>query len=140
MTADQFDVILNQRLDKIRETLASKGSEYASPSDRLHNFKRAAAIRGITPAKALEGMWTKHLVSVLDMIDDDARTRLVMCSGVQGGVTRTRIDEKIGDAINYLILLEAVLIERIALEGYNPIAAACTMDSPVDTNCTIDEV
>jgi hypothetical protein len=51
-------------------------------------------------------MMAKHWVSVLDIID-----KLVTNNYVSGEL----IDEKIGDSINYLILLEAMLIE---ITGY----------------------
>ena len=106
MTSAEFDDILAMRIDKIRTVLSSKAVEYASSSDRLHNFKRAAALSGRTTAQALVGMWTKHLVSVLDIVDEDAHYAGPL------PISRAFIDEKISDAINYLILLEAILIER----------------------------
>jgi hypothetical protein len=48
-------------------------------------------------------MKLKHDVSILDIVDD-----IYADMFVEDGV----IDEKIGDAINYLILLKAVLLER----------------------------
>lgn len=94
--------VLRRRLSLIERTLASKAAEYAT-DDRLHNFKRAAAMLEDFPESACVGFMTKHLVSVLDIVD-----RLPVVP------TREMIDEKIGDAINYLILLEALLVERIA--------------------------
>lgn len=103
MTATKFDSILDARIAKTRSVLGSKAGEYASDLDRLPNFKRAAALLGTTPAKALVGFLTKHLVSVLDIVDHDA-------AGL--GVSTAALDEKVGDAVNYLILLEAVLLEK----------------------------
>lgn len=100
MTDSDFDVLLVSRLQKIAKTLASKGKEYGD-EDRLHNFKDAAIIIGESVAEAWRGMFVKHYVSVNDMIEG----RLP--------VTRHYIDEKIGDAINYLILLEAILTESL---------------------------
>lgn len=101
MTAEQFEKILNDQLVSIKETLSCKGKEYASNDDRLYNFKRAAEILQTTPQQALLGMWAKHLVSVLDLIEGRLEP------------TPHLLDEKIGDTINYLILLKAVLIEKI---------------------------
>jgi len=100
MNSEQFNTILEQRIEKIRATLAGKAKEYAI-GDRLYNFKRAAELQRSTPEKALLGMMTKHLVSVLDLIE-----------GSQN-VTGYMINEKIGDSINYLILLEALLVEEL---------------------------
>lgn len=105
MTSDDFDRLLDARLAKTRAVLASKAGEYASDRDRLHNFKAAGRIRNRTPVEALAGMWVKHLVSIEDLIDDVNR----------GDLSRLKkpgfLDEKIGDAINYLFLLEALLTE-----------------------------
>jgi len=97
-----FYSLLDRRLDKIQEVLASKAEEYSADFDRLYNFKAAAGMNGGTPGSALWGMLTKHLVNVRDL----AEGRLE--------ATPERVDEKIGDAINYLILLEAVLKEEKA--------------------------
>ena len=98
MNADQFGLLLDERLASIKAVLGSKAKEYAI-GDRLYNFKRAAEIARTTPQKALFGMFLKHLVSVLDLIE--------------GSIPPTDhlINEKIGDTINYLILLEAILKE-----------------------------
>jgi len=100
MLAKEFDEIVKNRLKLIKEILLKKRAEYApGGKDRLHNFKRAAAMLGTTQEQALVGMWAKHVVSILDI-----------CDGQPAG--REMIDEKIGDAINYLILLEAALKEE----------------------------
>jgi len=92
-----FNEVLNARLKKIKEVLGSKAIEYAT-DDRMHNFHVAARIANTTREKALFGMMLKHIVSVLDLIEGR-------------NVTPGSINEKIGDTINYLILLEAMLIE-----------------------------
>ena len=103
MNSQEFKEILNERLKKIKSTIKSKGQEYAT-EDRLYNFKRAAKILETSPEEALAGMFVKHLVSVLDLIE--------------GTLTPTKhlINEKIGDTINYLILLEAMLLEKFTDE------------------------
>lgn len=102
MTAQEFDAILGRRLEKTRLVLSVKAGEYATGADRLHNFKRAAELTRTTQAKALLGMLAKHLVSVVDVVEAHDTESLA-----PGAV----IDEKIGDAVNYLVLLEAVLRE-----------------------------
>lgn len=96
MTPELFNHYLRRRLEKIGQTLGQKAGEYASGQDRLHNFKLAARVNGTTPAKALWGMASKHLVSIMDMVDG------------RQPVTDPMIDEKIGDMVNYLVLLEAI--------------------------------
>lgn len=104
MTNQEFDILLNSRIEKIKSVLQSKAKEYAK-TDRLHNFKIAAEINKQTPERALWGMFMKHFVSVKDLVDDLETIPILPNEKV--------IDEKIGDAINYLILLEALFIERL---------------------------
>lgn len=94
----EFEKIVDEQIEHIQTVLKKKALEYAT-SDRLHNFKVAAVMQGTTPEKALGGMLAKHIVSIYDLINGDL------------GVTPTKElwDEKIGDAINYLILLKAVV-------------------------------
>lgn len=103
MENDRFVELLTRRMKLTRETLATKGREYGR-GDRLQNFKRAGRLGDVIPEVALQGMLLKHLVSIFDMIDDID----------QGTVhPQSMWDEKLGDAINYLILLEALVVERI---------------------------
>lgn len=95
-----FDMILERRQAAARKVLASKGEEYSTDRDRLHNFKRAAIITGTTVPKAWLGMWLKHLVSLLDMIESEETP------------SQDWVDEKIGDLINYLHLLEGIYADR----------------------------
>ena len=101
MKTKEFEIILQNRLEKIKSILSSKAAEYMQNSDRLYNFKRAATIAGITPEKALFGMLNKHLVSVIDLIENS------------DSISEYLVNEKIGDLINYLILLEAIFIEKL---------------------------
>ena len=100
MTPKAFEIILEDRLKKIKDVLGHKAKEYAMDGDRLYNFKVAARILDTTQERALLGMLMKHLVSVLDLIDGKLKR------------TPETVDEKLGDLINYLILLEAVLLEK----------------------------
>lgn len=103
MTLDEFDAVVGARLDKIRQTLLVKGREYSRDDDRLSNFTNGAKILRCTPERALLGYAAKQIVSVVDFVRD-----------LDQGVERTKVewDEKLGDAINYMILLEAVVTER----------------------------
>jgi hypothetical protein len=108
MKHQDFDKLLERRLSLIKQTLASKATEYASygeGEDGLHNFRRSAAITGETPAQVCIGFFVKHMTSVLDIVEKEAKRNSNLSEGM--------IDEKIGDAINYLILLEAILKEEI---------------------------
>lgn len=99
-----FDEIITARLEKIKTVLGAKAKEYASPQDRFHNFRVAGRMAGCTPEKALYGMMLKHEVSVVDLIE--------MADISPDKLNEPLIDEKIGDNINYLILLEGLLRQR----------------------------
>jgi len=106
MNSNEFDKVVNKRLKLIESILQSKRAEYApGGGDRLHNFKRASEMLRVTPEKALIGMWTKRIISILDIMD----------SIPEKIPSEELLEEKIGDAINYLILLEAMVKERIVL-------------------------
>ena len=108
MNSYDFDMITDKRLEDCKRVLAGKASEYAT-SDRLHNFKVAAVLSGENPIKALGGMMKKHTVSVYDLIE-----------AVNDGqdIPIELWDEKIGDHINYLLLLWALVVEGGKLEAF----------------------
>ena len=101
MNNETFERVLDERIKKCKDILVVKASEYAT-DDRLHNFKVAAELQGCTPVKALAGMMCKHTVSVYDLVNEFE-------SG--NTVSMGMWDEKIGDSINYLLLLNALLYD-----------------------------
>ena len=104
MHAAQFNEILEAQIKTCVDMLGSKAEEYADDVDRLANFKKAAALKGITVREALSGMMVKHTVSVYDL-----------CANPKDTPEAVWI-EKITDHINYLILLRAVIIEEQELK------------------------
>ena len=69
MRTEQFEEVINNRIETCKSVLCSKAEEYAT-DDRLHNFKIAGELQKCTPVKALGGMMAKHTVSVYDLIDN----------------------------------------------------------------------
>jgi hypothetical protein len=109
MTPSDFNRIVARRVRLIDKVLASKAKEYADgQADRLHNFKMGAEMSRTSPERALWGYLTKHLVSVLDM---------VCAADEEMPPPAELIDEKIGDCINYFILLEGLFVERLQAAG-----------------------
>lgn len=108
MEEKRFYKLVDERLSKITSTLASKGNEYSTPGNKLHNFDRGANITGQTREIVLLGFLLKHQISILDIIDK-----------IEVGVLPTRklLDEKLTDIINYYILLEASIVDRIEKEN-----------------------
>lgn len=109
MKTEEFNKIVLDRCEKTMATLTRKAAEYAR-GDRLSNFKAAAGFLQCTPERALMGMKIKHDVSIRDMVDDLQRGSICHIW------SQEKWDEKIGDAVNYLILLEALVRERLAAE------------------------
>lgn len=102
MNTEKFEQIANTLIDVCKGTLINKAREYSRSDDRLHNFYRAAEIKKCHPVDALTGMKLKHDVSIYDI-----------CKDVMDGkfVHPTLLTEKIVDSINYLILLNALILE-----------------------------
>lgn len=104
MTPEEFvKIIVNPALERITKVLAQKGPQYARRGDRLSNFKRSALSQLCTPEKALRGMMDKHVTALYDYIDDLDDNNFVSIN---------EWEEKIGDTINYLLLLEGLIKER----------------------------
>lgn len=100
MLKDDFDKLVDGQLARCKETLCVKGAEYANESYRLHNFQVASEMNGVAMSTACWGMATKHIVSIIDIV-----------RGAEQGshVKASMLDEKITDAMNYLMLLKACL-------------------------------
>ena len=104
MSEEHFDAIVHDRTVMIKRTLVEKGKEYRRNSDPLHNFNMAAQLGNVTREKALWGFALKHYVSFMDILNDIEKGTLPK---------EETIDEKIGDLINYLILCEASIKDRL---------------------------
>ena len=106
MNNEDFKVVVDGCIENIKQVLESKSQEYSSKEDKLHNFVAAAKLmRCKTKEYALLGMLNKHLVSVIDMI----------VKYEQEGIwpSAKLVNEKIGDSINYFVLLKACFMEDI---------------------------
>lgn len=108
MTQEEFDKVIENRLQKIKETLLIKGKEYIRNNDPLHNFNVAARINNVSREKALWGFALKHYVSFLDILNDIDNNILP---------STEKVDEKIGDLINYLVLCEASIKDKINIDN-----------------------
>jgi hypothetical protein len=107
MNNEDFKKILNKTINHCVETLMGKAKEYAADNDRLHNFNNSSISTYLTPAQVCCGYMAKHTTSINDMV-------------FLGGEYPPEVwDEKIGDAINYLILLRAVIEEEGSKEKHS---------------------
>ena len=102
MKNDRFNDYITQELAYCCRMLIDKNEEYAEANeDRLEAFKHAAAFERSTPQRALMGMLTKHLISLEVMTEKEKITAYPM----------NKWGEKITDALNYILLLGALVRE-----------------------------
>ena len=91
-----FNQVVHKRVHAIQNTLVEKSKEYATDVNPFHNFHVTARLNKCTPQQALWGFASKHLVSIIDMVHN-ARP-----------ATPQLVNEKFGDMITYLVILEAM--------------------------------
>jgi len=103
MNNEDFEKVFNAQVIICKRLLIKKNEDYARGGDKLSNFKSAAGLQRCTPERALQGMMAKHQVSINDMITDLDND---YCASLDVW------EEKINDALNYLFLLKALLVER----------------------------
>lgn len=105
MNLNRFEEAVKRHIAKIDYLLLAKAKEYATNEDRLHNFNKAAGITGECREKALFGFALKHLVSVMDMIDEHNKSGELP--------TQAILDEKFGDLGAYIAILYASFQDKI---------------------------
>lgn len=103
MNNELFDKVTAKRIKTCIDVLCKKSDEYSADNDKLHNFKVAGALQGCSDVKALGGMMCKHTVSIYDLINDFENSK---------NISIDLWNEKIGDSINYLLLLNAMVVEH----------------------------
>ena len=99
-----YELLMEQTFDRIRELTKKKGGEYSGDSDRLANFRRNAERLGLD----METIWAvyaaKHWDAIMQYIADERaeleRPRIEPISG--------RVD----DLLVYLLLFKAMLAEK----------------------------
>ena len=94
-----FSLIFEDTIRQMEKVLGAKAEEYASDLDRLQNFATASTLTNNNIAQACAGMMAKHTASVYEMVSTGKAYSAELW------------DEKIGDHLNYLVLLKACLIE-----------------------------
>ena len=101
MNIEEFNELLEQRFEKTCNVLVVKNKEYGLDEDVLHSFRDQAdmSMHNTPPAVAWE-LLVKHLYSIRRMVSEFEATGMPP--------TTELTDEKIGDAINYLVLIEAL--------------------------------
>ncbi len=103
MNTPDFNQLVKNWTEQTKKTLLTKADEYAR-GDRLSNFKKISHLNGCTHEKALMILVSKHIIALTDFVND-----------LDGGLVQNyeRWNEKIGDIQAYMILLDALVRERI---------------------------
>lgn len=103
MNSQEFETVVDATLQQVRDLLIQKGAEYVPEGEpsRFHNFEVAAEFNQQLSTEALWGFLTKHLVSLADMVKTESSEASLM-----------KWDEKINDAIVYLLLLKGIVVEN----------------------------
>jgi len=101
MSPEQFKVIFESRLEKIREIEELKGKQYSRRGDRFSHFKDEG---DIIPELSLWYMWHKHITYTKYIIED-----------IEQGIlpSEEMLNEIITDMMIYPVLLEGLIRERI---------------------------
>ena len=99
-----FDRLVEQETQRMKDVMCSKSADYSAADDKLFNFKLAAEVDGISPIEALRGMWLKHRTSIRQALDElldgeDCRSEAWWI-------------EKLTDDRNYSMLLQGLLMEK----------------------------
>ena len=103
MKIDDFFELLEKRFSKTRETYSRKMNEYATDTDVFQSFRNGVGFSFHDTPEGVAWEYTcKHFESIKTIISklpDEIPTDELL-------------EEKIGDAINYLIILEGLIKER----------------------------
>ena len=109
MKREEFIKTSEDALMHLMETLKQKGKEYSKEYNAFANFENGV---GVSMCDTRDGvLWhymVKHIISIRDIVTD-----LEIGGETRGHYTKEYVDEKIGDNINYLLLLRAMLLERL---------------------------
>lgn len=134
MTRKQFvQDVVQRRVQLIQEVLEHKNSEYADKEDVFKAFTESLPLsfHDTKQAVAWEFM-VKHLQSIKMIIEAKAKTGKLPNEKV--------LEEKIGDAVNYLILIEGMFKEDLQPQKleesrlkYNYV---CVNSSGISTVCS----
>lgn len=112
-TKDFMELVVNPRLTYCKKLLSeSKDKEYTKNNDKFYNFKEAARLRNKSKWEAIDMMWMKHVVSMFDILDDiQQREKYPSAYAIQ---------EKFGDMINYILLVEGMITEELMSQMSQP--------------------
>lgn len=101
MDRNQFEIHNNEILQKVLDTLSSKGIEYQKGENVLSNFENNATDLGLTPYQIWSVYFTKHTKSIINAIKKNP-------DNPEDKSLSEPFESRIIDAIAYLLLLNAM--------------------------------
>jgi hypothetical protein len=105
LSKQEFDKYFEKRIELTYSVLSGKQKEYGDgEKDILHNFNTGATIANLTREEVLDGFMLKHYISYRDIVNNISKGTLP---------SEELLEEKVGDMINYLILFEASVKQKI---------------------------
>lgn len=107
MTREEYNKSIEAQLKRVKETLIKKNKEYSTDISPLHNFHESAKLLRTTPKKCALAFMVKHLTSIIDMTQSDIDYPMELWR------------EKLGDAKNYMILIECLVEEEKKMKLYD---------------------
>lgn len=107
MLSTIFEGLLSEVLDDIKQLYKEKRSEYAKTEDIFYNFKEQALFNKNSPLESLRGNWSKHIISIRDMLDKISKRNNI------SEVEFFTLQEKLYDNILYSILCYGMLSEMM---------------------------
>lgn len=102
MTIVDRQILANEVFNKCLALLQSKGEAYSGKEDSLSNFKENGRKLNMSKYQVWAIYANKHIDSINNAIKYDAYSPVDATEGLSG---------RIIDAINYLVILEALLYE-----------------------------
>lgn len=106
MTREEYNKLIEAQLKRVKETLIKKSKEYSTDNLPLHNFHQSAKILRVSPKESAFAFMVKHLTSITDMLQSDTDYPMELW------------EEKLGDAKNYLFLIECLVQEEKKMKLY----------------------
>lgn len=107
MKTDKFNKFVDHVLERTKATLSNKAKEYSTYEDRFSDFNKATGLSfHESREKVAWEYMCKHLQSIKNILDH-------VEIGVNGHPTKELVSEKFKDSINYLILIEAMILDKI---------------------------
>lgn len=107
MKKARFQQLLKDQADALMALTATKGNEYAnSEDDQLANFRRLGNELSLPMEKVLSVYLTKHIDSIKSWLKGLGKEKQ------PATLPSEPIEGRIDDAILYLILLKAMIIEK----------------------------